>query len=86
VRGQAYLELRDVARAAAEFKSILDSRGEVPSSMLYPLAHLGLARATADTDSDASRNAYESFLTLWTNADAGLVPLEAARAELSRLE
>jgi serine/threonine protein kinase/tetratricopeptide (TPR) repeat protein len=86
LRGQAYLELGDGMRAAAEFKSILDSRGEVPSSMLYPLAHLGMARATADTDSDASRNAYESFLALWSNADDRLTPLEAARAELSRLE
>jgi tetratricopeptide (TPR) repeat protein len=86
LRGQAYLDLKDQARAATEFQSILDSRGEVPASMLYPLSYLGLARATADTDPDAARKAYESFLALWADADSNLPPLEAARTELSRLE
>ena len=33
--------MKDGQAAAAEFQSILDHRGEVPASALYPLAHLG---------------------------------------------
>ena len=41
--------------------------------MLYPLAHLGLARAAALTnDTSDCTSAYERFLTLWKAADAGL--------------
>ena len=45
LRGQAYLQAKDGAAAGVQFQSILDHRGEVPASVLYPLAHLGLARA-----------------------------------------
>src|SRR6185295_7498679 len=52
IRGEAYLEMKDGQQAAVEFQRILDHRGEVPASALYPLAHLGRARAavlTSDT-------------------------------------
>ena len=39
IRGQAYLEMKDGQAAAAEFQRILDHRGEVPASALFPLAH-----------------------------------------------
>ena len=84
LRGQAYLQMND-RRAADEFQSILDSRGEVPTSMLYPLSFLGLARATRDADPAAARAAYTAFLDLWRDADPDLPPLAAARAELARL-
>jgi hypothetical protein len=84
LRGQAHLRLGSRQAAATEFRSILGARGEVPTSILYPLAYLGLARATADTDGSAA--AYRQFLELWANADPDLQPLHDARVEFSRLE
>jgi len=86
LRGQAYLQLKDGRAAGLQFQSILDHRGEVPTSMLYPLAHLGLARAaTLANDTPKARKAYEDILTLWNEADTDLQPLKEARLELSRL-
>ena len=87
LRGQAYLQLRDGAAAATEFRSIVDHRGEVPVTLLYPLAYLGHARAAAlNRDVDAARKSYETFFMLWNGADADLQPLKDARLEFSRLE
>jgi tetratricopeptide (TPR) repeat protein len=86
LRGQAYLQLKDGRAAALEFRSIVDHRGEVPVSVLYPLAHLGLARALAmSNDTDKARKTYEEFLALWSGADADLQPLKEARLEHSHL-
>ncbi len=46
IRGQAYLQLKQGAQAAAEFQKIIDHRGWDVTSPLWPLAHLGQARAT----------------------------------------
>jgi tetratricopeptide (TPR) repeat protein len=87
LRGQAYLELKDGAAAATEFRSILDHRGEVPITLLYPLAYLGHARAAAmSRDMESARKSYETFFTLWNGADADIQPLKDARLEFSRLE
>jgi hypothetical protein len=49
---------------------------------LYPLAHLGLARAAALTpDTAQSRKAYEDFFEVWKGADADLPILSAAQRE-----
>ena len=86
LRGQAYLRLKNGQAAAAEFRAIIDHRGEVPMSMLYPLAHLGLGRAAALThDTATARKAYDQFLTLWKNADTGLRAVTEARSEQSML-
>jgi tetratricopeptide (TPR) repeat protein len=85
VRGLAYLRLDNRQAAAAEFRSILATRGEVPTSMLYPLAHLGLARAIRSMDEAGARRSYGDFLELWAKADADLQPLQTARLEHSRL-
>jgi hypothetical protein len=54
--------------------------------MLYPLAHLGLARAAMLLDDPRkARSAYETFLELWKDADGDLPPLREARLEYSRL-
>ena len=83
----AYLQLNDGAAAAAEFRSILDHRGEVPITLLYPLAYLGHARAAAlSKDLESARKSYETFFTLWSGADGDLAPLRDARVEFSRLE
>ena len=86
LRGQAYLRLKNGAAARDEFQSILNHRGEVPTSMLYALAHLGLARSEVlMNDTKAAREAYERMLSLWKEPDSSLQPLDEARSELARL-
>jgi hypothetical protein len=86
LRGQAYLLRKDGQAAVAQFHGILDHRGEVPASMLYPLAHLGLARAARLTsDNEQARKAYEDLFVLWNTADSNLQPLKDARLERSQL-
>jgi tetratricopeptide (TPR) repeat protein len=87
LRGQAYLQARDAEAASLQFQSILDHRGEVPASLFYPLAHLGLARAAVlANDIGKARFAYEHVLALWKDADSDLQPLHEARLEYSRLK
>ena len=86
LRGQAYLHAKDGRSAAIQFQNILDHRGVAPTSPLYPLAHLGLARAAAMVgDVGRARQAYDSFFALWNGADPTLQPLQQARAEYGRL-
>jgi predicted Zn-dependent protease len=60
VRGQAYLRANNGARAAEEFQKIIRHRSWDVLSPLWPLAHLGLARAAAlQGDVTKSRKAYE---------------------------
>jgi hypothetical protein len=82
LRGQAYLKLGRGSEAAAEFKKILEHRGYAPLSVLYPRAHLGLARAAAlSGDAAQSRKALENLFATWKQADADLpVLIEARRA------
>ena len=86
LRGHAFLQLKDGHSAAAEFKSIVDHRGDDPTSSLYTLARLGLARAQVLTGETANaRQNYEAFLSAWSAADVGLAPLTQARAEVAKL-
>jgi tetratricopeptide (TPR) repeat protein len=86
LRGLAALRLKDGARAAASFGDILRRRGEVPASMIFPLAELGAARAAALTGrTDEARQAYDAFARLWKDADAGLQAVRDARAEAAAL-
>ena len=79
LRGEAYRLQEYVPAAVTEYRKILDHRGEDPASVLYPLAHLGLARATGDTTE------YKTFLDLWKNADPDLRLLSEARKEAASL-
>ncbi|PYS87119.1 MAG: hypothetical protein DMF70_01220, partial [Acidobacteria bacterium] len=73
VRGLAYLRAGAGAEAMMEFEKIIAHRGVVAISALYPLAHLGLARAAALTgDRAKSREAYDHFFELWKNADSNI--------------
>ena len=86
MRGQMYLQEKNGALAAAEFQRIIDHRGWDVVSTLWPLAHLGLARAAAlQGDAEKSRRAYESFFQLWKEADPDLPILIEARTEYERL-
>jgi DNA-binding winged helix-turn-helix (wHTH) protein/tetratricopeptide (TPR) repeat protein len=85
-RGLAYLELKSGKEAAAQFQRIIDNRGLVITDTNWPLAHLGLARAYAQTgDTDKSLAAYRELLAFWKNADPDLRLLKEAKAEYSKL-
>jgi len=94
LRGLAYLRQRAGNEAIAEFQRILDHRGVLalaPSDFtpagysLYPLAHLGLARAAAIMgDRAKSRKAYADFFSLWKNADSDVPILRRAQEEYQK--
>jgi tetratricopeptide (TPR) repeat protein len=87
LRGQAYLDLRRGADAAAEFQKILDHRGLQTASPFYPVAHVGLARAAALAgDTTTARRAYQDFFGLWKDADADIPILEQARREYEKVK
>ena len=57
-----------------------------PVSSIYPLAHLGLARAYAQAGDNAkSRRFYQDFFALWKDADPDVPILEEARSEYAKL-
>jgi DNA-binding winged helix-turn-helix (wHTH) protein/tetratricopeptide (TPR) repeat protein len=73
--------------AAQDYRLILDNQGVDPLSPLYPLAHLGLARAYAlASNKTGSRSEYEEFFACWADADANLPVLKQAHDEYSRLK
>jgi serine/threonine protein kinase/tetratricopeptide (TPR) repeat protein len=89
LRGLCYLRLGKGAEAAAEFRRILERRGqtEVLVSTLYPLARLGLARAAAVSgDTASARKLYEEFFALWKDADPDLPALVEAKNEYAKLK
>jgi hypothetical protein len=65
----------------------LDSRWRLlAASPLYPLAHLGLARAAALTgDTAKSRKAYQDFFALWKDADPDIPILKEAQRDYDKL-
>jgi len=86
VRGEAYLQERDGAKAAAEFQKILDHRGPNALSPTYALARLGLGRALALQGQTAqARTAYQDFLVSWKDADLDLPVLKQAKEEYGKL-
>ncbi len=85
-RGQAYLAAHQGAEAAREFQKVLDHRGIVAADPIGALAHLQLGRAFAlSGDTTKAKAAYQDFLGLWKDADAGIPILKSAQAEYSRL-
>ena len=86
LRGLAYLATHNGSAAAAEFQKFLDHRGIIINFPLGTLAHLQLARAYALAgDTAKARAAYQNFLNLWKDADAGIPILADAKNELARL-
>lgn len=97
VRGRAHLEAHQGNEAAVEFQKILDRPGLLAFSPIRALANLYLARAyamqthpLAGPEADAARAkaraAYESFLTLWKDADPNVPVLKEAKAEYAKLQ
>ena len=86
VRGEAFIAAHRFEEAAAEFQKILDHRGVVGMDPIGPLAHLQLGRAFAlSGDKTKAKAAYNSFFTLWKNADLDVPILKSAKAEYERL-
>ena len=86
VRGLACLQLRDGAKAAAEFQKILDNPGLNAFSTFVPLAQLNLARAyVLQNDTAKARMAYQNFFALWKDADPDIPVLIAAKWEYAKM-
>jgi hypothetical protein len=86
LRGMAYLQLRDGAKAAAEFQRILDHQGVSAWDVIYPLARLNLGRAFALQGENAkARTAYQDFFAAWKDADPDIPILKTAKAEYAKL-
>jgi len=87
LRGEAYLHANRPEMAAVEYQKILAHRGLNPVSHLYPMAHIGLARAYALQNHNAeSRQEYERFFAFWKDADPDVPALKQARSEYARLQ
>jgi serine/threonine protein kinase/Tfp pilus assembly protein PilF len=87
LRGTAYLQAKEPAKAAAEFNKILDFRGRMAVSELIPLSQLQLARAyTLQGDSAKARTAYQDFLAMWKDPDPDIPVLKEAKAEYAKLQ
>jgi eukaryotic-like serine/threonine-protein kinase len=87
VRGEAFLQAHDGAKAAIEYQKILDHRGLNPTSVYLPLAKLGLGRAyAAQGDSAKAKAAYQDFFAVWKDADADAPVLKTAKAEYEKLK
>jgi serine/threonine protein kinase/predicted Zn-dependent protease len=86
LRGQAYLMQRNSPAAVSEFEKILEHRGRVVNGILGALAYLQLGRAyRLSRDTPRARNAYESFLAYWKDADSDAFLLQQANREYSAL-
>ena len=86
-RGQALLKLNRGGEAAAEFEAVTNHRGWAPRSPLYAPAYLGLARANVlRGDVAAGRNAYQTFFSLWKDADSDIPLLVSARTEYEKVK
>jgi DNA-binding winged helix-turn-helix (wHTH) protein/Flp pilus assembly protein TadD len=87
LRGLAYLAAHRGSEAQSEFEKILGRRGVVLNFPIGALAHLQLGRAFAmQGDFGKARAAYNDFLSLWKDADAGIPVLTQARLELAKLK
>jgi cytochrome c-type biogenesis protein CcmH/NrfG len=79
--------MRQGREAAAEFQKFIDHPGVVQNYPLGALARVGLARAYAmQGDSLKARAAYQSFFSLWKDADPDVPILKEAKAENAKLE
>lgn len=83
----AHLKLGKGSEAAVEFQKIVGARSFAPMSALYPLVHLGLARAaTLQGDAAKARKAYEDFFGFWKDADGDIPVLIEAKKKYENLK
>ena len=87
LRGQAQLKAGSGAEAATEFQKIIDNRGVSRVNVIYPLAHLGLGRASVLIgDTAKARKAYQDFFAFWKDADSDVPILIEAKREYAGLK
>jgi hypothetical protein len=87
LRGRCALDSRNAEAATGEFQKILRHRGVSPTSPVYSLASLGLARALAlEGKPLEARTKYQDFFMLWKNADPDIPILKEAKAEYAKLQ
>jgi eukaryotic-like serine/threonine-protein kinase len=87
VRAEAYLKARDGRTAAAEYQKILGHRGVSPTSPLYSLARVGLARAyVLEGDTAKARTAFQDFFAGWKDSDPDIPILKQAKTEYAKLQ
>ena len=86
-RAEAYLKASQPEFAILEYNKILGNPGIEALSALYPLAHLGMARAYAlERNNTNSRAEYEKFFDLFKSADPDLPVVKQARLEYNHLK
>ncbi len=86
LRGEAYLNERNFAKAQTEFQKVIDHQGLVWNFPTGILARLQLARAYADAGNVMrARSAYLQFFELWASAEESSPLLQRARREYARL-
>jgi eukaryotic-like serine/threonine-protein kinase len=84
---EAFLQLKDGAKAAAEYQKILAHRGIDPIDLAYNLSHLGIGRAYAlQGDTIQAKAAYQDFFGAWKDADPDIPVLREAKAEYAKLQ
>lgn len=87
VRGLAYLAKGDSVAAIKEFQKLSDHGCLVVNDPLVPLAHLGLARAYAQTgDLQKARKLYRELFELWKDADFNIPILKESKAAYLKLQ
>jgi len=97
LRGEIYRTEGHGREAAAEYQKILDHPGVVVNGATGAIAHLGIARAKAleaqsaqggeaDGARTKAREEYQTFLTLWKDADPDIPIFRAAKAEAAALK
>ncbi len=86
LRGLAYLQLKQGALAADEFRKVINHSGVGEAFVTGSLSVLQLARAQVlMKDTGKARETYEEFLTLWKDADPDLPIYRAAKGEYASL-
>ena len=90
LRGEAYMRAGEPARAAVEWRTILQNPGITQLSATVPFARVGLARsyaagAAGKAPDSRAAEAYQEFLRRWSGAETDIPLLKQARAEFSLL-
>jgi eukaryotic-like serine/threonine-protein kinase len=85
VRALAYLQMKSVPEAAAEFQKLTDRR--YGTYGMEAVGYSGLARARMlSGDQAGARKAYEDFFAFWKDADPDIPLLIQARKEYAALQ
>jgi hypothetical protein len=87
LRGLAHTMLEEHTRAAERYRTVIEQRGNEPTSFLHTLSRLQLARsARAAGDVAQARAAYADFAKAWSDAGPYHPLLAAAASEAASLQ